>query len=130
MALLSTSGAAAAAAPPLVNLSLDRELLVRLLSDLFLKTGILVVLASRQASTRTRVYTYMYLLHCVAFSLGGRVVAVALVSAKRGALPNIPNTTKSATNIYELVTCGRVKNRGGSGSSVHAVPAIGAGLDA
>lgn len=72
----------------------------------------------------------MYLLHCVAFSLGGRVVAVALVSAKRGALPNIPNTTKSATNIYELVTCGRVKNRGGSGSSVHAVPAIGAGLDA
>ena len=92
MALLSISGAAAAAAaaPPLVNLSLDRELLVRLLSDFFLKTGILMVLASRRASTRTRVYTYLCL-----FSLGGRVVAVALVSAKRGALPDIPNTTKS-----------------------------------
>ena len=39
LALLSTSGAAAAAtAPPLVNLSLDRELL----SDFFLKTGMSV----------------------------------------------------------------------------------------
>ena len=97
LALLSTSGAAAAAtatAPPLVNLSLDRELL----SDFFLKTGM---------------------------SVSSFLVVVAVGVRKSVALlpdtPTPPNRNQSTSNLRPSEGAVCVRRRiscGGSGSSV------------